>query len=128
MQISTRSCPHRVYFYARSRKTRLKSSFANAVRNGIYICEVTFTVLSQRVRQPGQCVAPCYTKRGYERTTLVYIPAHLRFRLPSPETVHRSSVSSSEKRVAFSRVLDSLATLPFRSLASSRGKKKLETF
>lgn len=76
MQISTRLCPHRVYFYARSRKTRLKSSFANAVGNGIYICEVTFAVLSQRATTGTMCRA-CYTKRSCKRMTLVYIPTHL---------------------------------------------------
>lgn len=110
MQISTRLCPHRVYFYARSRKTRLKSSFANAVGNGIYICEVTFAVLSQRATTGTMCRA-CYTK-------LQTNDACLHPDSPSaslPETVHHTSISSG-KRDAFPRVFDSLATLPFRSL------------
>lgn len=95
MQISTRLCPHRVYFYARSRKTRLKSSFANAVGNGIYICEVTFAVLSQRATTGTMCRA-CYTK-------LQTNDACLHPDSPSaspPETVHHTSISSG-KRDAF---------------------------
>lgn len=130
MQISTRLCPSvSIVFIFTLALAKLDWNLLSQTRweTEYTFCEVTFTVLSRRVTTGTMCRA-CYTKRSCKRMTLVYIPAHLRFRFSPGNCPPQERFQRKTPRFSSSSRFISNSALPISASSRNRGEKKIGNF